>query len=270
MHKSLTLPGVNLKSVAIPAEHGGWMFLLEPVLLGLAVALSPPGMLLGLAALGAFLARHPLKLAISDYRSGRRTARTPWATRFAAFYAAIALGAFTLVLLTARTDFLLPLLIAAPLVLVQLYFDANRRSRELWAELSGAVALGAVASAIALLAGWPLVSALALWLIPIARGASAIPYVRARLRLERGKITPAETLPVWASHLLGLAVLLLCAYANLTPWLSAAVMAVLLGRAVWGLSPWRRHVRAQTVGIQEVIWGFVTIIAVALGYQLGW
>ncbi|MBZ0296495.1 MAG: YwiC-like family protein [Anaerolineae bacterium] len=33
----------NLRSVALPAEHGGWGFLIEPILLGLLVAFSVNG-----------------------------------------------------------------------------------------------------------------------------------------------------------------------------------------------------------------------------------
>lgn len=34
---------VRLKSIALPVEHGGWLFVLEPVLLGLLVVPSAGG-----------------------------------------------------------------------------------------------------------------------------------------------------------------------------------------------------------------------------------
>lgn len=41
----------SLRSVAIPAEHGGWGLTLEPGILGVLVAPDLAGVLLGLAAL---------------------------------------------------------------------------------------------------------------------------------------------------------------------------------------------------------------------------
>ena len=60
-----------VRSVALPSEHGGWSFLLEPIALGLAVAPSLAGLLLGVAVTGAFLTHQPLKTAVKDWRAGR-------------------------------------------------------------------------------------------------------------------------------------------------------------------------------------------------------
>ncbi|GIW24085.1 MAG: hypothetical protein KatS3mg069_0352 [Meiothermus sp.] len=57
---------VPLKTVALPNEHGGWGFTLEPILLGLLVAPSWAGLGLGVFALAAFFTRHPLKLWLAD------------------------------------------------------------------------------------------------------------------------------------------------------------------------------------------------------------
>ena len=69
-------PTVPWRPVALPAEHGGWGFLAEPVVLGLVLAPSAAGLCLALAALAAFLARHPLRLALIDRRKGVRYPRT--------------------------------------------------------------------------------------------------------------------------------------------------------------------------------------------------
>lgn len=50
----------SLRALALPAEHGGWGFVLEPVVLGLLVCPSRPGGALALAATATFLAHHPL------------------------------------------------------------------------------------------------------------------------------------------------------------------------------------------------------------------
>ena len=64
----------TLRSVAMPAEHGGWGLTLEPGLLGVLVAPSAAGLLLAVAALLVFLARTPVRhlmVAWRHVRSGR-------------------------------------------------------------------------------------------------------------------------------------------------------------------------------------------------------
>jgi hypothetical protein len=56
-HKVAAGERSTLRAVAVPTEHGGWSLTLEPVLLGLMVAWSWPGLSLGVAAMLAFLAR---------------------------------------------------------------------------------------------------------------------------------------------------------------------------------------------------------------------
>ena len=103
---------VRWKAVAMPPEHGGWGFLLEPIVLGMLVAPSWAGLFWGVAALGAFLAQHPLKLAYTDRKRGRRYARTAAAERVLLIYAGVALAGFALARSAAEA--------AAPLALVAL------------------------------------------------------------------------------------------------------------------------------------------------------
>jgi hypothetical protein len=259
-------PRTTFRSIAIPNEHGGWMFLLEPALIGLGAAFTAPGLFLALAALGAFLTRHPLKLALDDYLKRRSVPRTLWAIRFAALYALCAGAAFVAAFYTAQHSFLLPLLLAAPLALAQIYLDAHKRSRDLTAELTGAIAMGALAACALLLAGWDIKLAFAAWVIVILRAMTSILYVRARLRLERN--TLISPLPAWASHVVALFVIGGLAYLRLVPAL--AVVAVLLWgiRALIGLSSLRRPARAQIVGIHETLLGLVTVALVVTGYWL--
>src|SRR4051812_44173992 len=161
---------VRLRNIALPVEHGGWGLSLEPVVLGLLVAPSIPGMFLAFAALAAFLARQPLKLAMGDRRCARRFPRTLIAERFALFYIAIAtLSLLAAIAMTTSYLLLLPLLLASPLALVQLHFDRVGRSRTLLPELSGATAMASIATSIALASGWPSASAFGLWAILTAR-----------------------------------------------------------------------------------------------------
>ena len=266
MVNKISPPRTTFRSVAIPNEHGGWMFLLEPALIGLGAAFTAPGLLLALAALGAFLTRHPLKLALDDYLKRRCVPRTRWAVGFTVLYALCAGAAFIAAVTTARHSFLLLLLLAVPLALAQIYLDAQKRSRDLAAELTGAIAMGALSACALLIAGWDIKLALAAWAIVILRSITSILYVRARLRLERN--TPISPLPTWGSHVVALSVMGGLAYLRLVPAL--AVVAVLLWgiRAVIGLSPLRRPARAQTIGIRETLLGLLTVGLVVAGYWL--
>jgi hypothetical protein len=255
-----------IKSVALPSEHGGWSFLVEPLLLGLLVAFSRPGVLLCVAAVGAFLAHQPLKTAIKDAKAGRRAPRTVWARRFALGYGLTAAVAFAGVLAVAPPRFLLVLAAALPFAAVQLYLDAKNRSRALAAETCGAIALATTAPAIAALQGWPLGLLAGLWLLPVARALPSILYVRARLKLEHGK--PAPQTPSLAAHGAAVVAVAAAARADLVPWLAEVALGVLLLRSVHGLSPWRIGRTAKAVGMQEIAFGLLAVVVFAVGYAI--
>ncbi|MEZ4560177.1 MAG: YwiC-like family protein, partial [Caldilineaceae bacterium] len=97
------------RSIALPTEHGGWGFLLEPLLLGRLVAPSTAGLLLLIATVAAFLLRQPLKIVLVDRRRGQQSKRTEMARRFALLYALLALVAAVGTLALAGPRFLLAL-----------------------------------------------------------------------------------------------------------------------------------------------------------------
>ncbi|HEX7318296.1 MAG TPA: YwiC-like family protein [Pyrinomonadaceae bacterium] len=259
--------GVRLKTVALPTEHGGWGITLEPVVLGLLVAPSVAGAGLALATVAAFLARHPFKIVAGDRRRGRRFARTPYAERFTLVYVAVALEGMVLAFLTAKDyTFLLPLAVAAPLAAVQLWYDAEGRSRGLLPELAGSVAMGSVACSLALAggAGWPL--ALGLWALLAARFVPAIVYVRARLTELHGK--EFARWPSLAAHVVAVVAAVMLAAFKLLPWLAAVATVVLLARAAYGFAR-RWPSTAKRVGFSEIAFGALTVAAAAVGVAFG-
>jgi len=256
---------VRLKSIALPVEHGGWGLLAEPLVLGLIVAPSWAGLGIGLSALFAFLARHPLKIALADRSLGRRTARTAPAERFALGYALLAILAL-LPATAGATGWWLPLALAAPLGLVQFVHDVRNRGRHILPELLGGIALGSVAAAEVRAAGWTMAAALVAWAVMAAKAAVAILYVRARLRCDRG--LEFGRAAVIATHVLAIAGAALLAAQGRLPWLAAAAFAVLLARAVHGLSRFHRRVRPQAVGFAEMAYGIGFVLATAAGYLI--
>src|SRR5574340_648782 len=98
-------PAVPWKAVALPVEHGGWGLLGEPLALGLALAPSVAGACLTVAAIAAFLSRHPLKLVLMDRRRGVRYPRTALAETWFAGYSAVALLALAAAVALASAPF---------------------------------------------------------------------------------------------------------------------------------------------------------------------
>ena len=181
------------------------------------------------------------------------------------YFAAFTVGAVgTLALADHRV--LLPLIIAAPLAVIPIYFDSIGKSRKLAPELAGTLAITSSSAVIALAGGWTVAASAALWLLLISRWIPSIFYVRSRLLLEKGK-PYAAAVPVAASAV-GAMVSAALAYYGLAPRLAAVVMAVLLVRAAIGLSRYSRRRKAKQIGIVEVIYGAVFVIAVIVGYHL--
>ncbi len=254
---------VRLRPIALPAEHGGWSFVLEPILLGWLVAFSTAGLFYGIGMFFAFMARHPLKLALSDRRKGQRLARTPYAERFALGYGLTAAVAFGRALLTGGLIPLVPLLVALPLFALQAYWDATGQSRELLTELSGPAALAVIAAAITLAGGWSPLQSFALWVLIVARALPSVLYVRARLRRGRG-----QPFSYWANGAHGGALLLAFPLldAGLIPITALLALLLLFLRSRYGLLIAEPRVPAKVIGVQEVIFGAVFVVFTALGY----
>lgn len=251
---SLPLRTVSLRPLALPAEHGGWGFLFEPMLLGLLVAPSWSGVLVGAAALFAFLARHPLKLALQDVTRGRSYPRTRYCRALAAVYLFGGALSLTSAVMMSGARVLIPLALVVPLALTQVLYDAHRRERELLPELSGAAAMASIAAAVAIAGAMRIVPAFGLAGIIVARTLPSILYVRAML----------GRMPAWPS--IALHVTAIACVALFAGPYAIAAMVVLLLRATWGLS--HEPPRAQTIGWREIVFGALTVALAAIAYRL--
>jgi hypothetical protein len=257
---------VRIRPIALPVEHGGWGLSIEPIALGLSVVPSIAGLCLGIATMGAFLARQPFKIFVADLRNRRSMARTPIARNFFLLYAAIALlGLLGAIFFAPNKEFLLPLLLALPFGLVQLIYDAIGSSRSLIPELSGATSLAAVATSIALVGGLYLPLAFGLWLILVARVVPTIFYVRAKIRQVRGETV--SVYPTMLFHLLALGITFYFVWIGIISKLGVIVIGVLLVRALYGMGTNSWLSTAKRVGISELIFGTLLAIAVAIGYH---
>jgi hypothetical protein len=260
-------PKVRLRTIAFPVEHGGWGFLAEPVLLGLAVAPSLAGLAIALATVAAFLMRHPAKMFWRNRHRVDASPRFRWARRFAVLYAALAGAVFAAAVALGGWRPLVPFLALSPLLAVYAAYDVSNQARRLLPELAAPMGLSAAAPAIALAGGWEPAGAWTLWLLLQARAVPSILYVRARLRLERG--AEIDRRPSAWSHLGALLLGAGLAARGLAPWLAAVALAVLLARSVRGLSASRRPAKAKEVGFSELAFGLGYVAATAVGFRLG-
>lgn len=258
---------IDRKKIALPSEHGSWGFLFEPIVASLAIGFSLPGAMIAIMTIGGFLARQPLKVLIIDRTGQRNAERARVAAGFIAIFASIALIGFTGAVLTGGLHPFVPFFIVLPLACVQIYFDGSRKSRGLLPEIFGAVTISSSAAAILLAAGFSWPPALALWLVMVSRLIPSIIYVRNRLKLEKGKsFSLTAVVMTNAAAVIAAGVL---AYNGLASVLVPPMMILLLVRAVAGLSPNRRKLKAMKIGILEVVYGTLTVAAIIVGYYAG-
>jgi hypothetical protein len=271
-HRSASSPGApiptversTLRAVAMPTEHGGWSLTLEPILLGLLAAWSWPGLALGLAAMLAFLARTPLKLVLVDRWRGRWLDRTSVAARVA-FVEVLMLAALVVVAgLAADEPFWFPLLAAAPLVAIELWFDMRSRGRRLLPELAGTVGIGSVAAAIALAHGTENASALGLWVVVAARGAAAIPYARTQVFRTRGR--PYH---LWHSDLAQALAVVAVAVAYFADAVPLAAAIAITAVAAFNIGAVRAAPRpAKIIGFQQMFFGVAVVGVTAVAVMV--
>lgn len=251
------------RSIVLPTEHGGWSFLFEPILLGLLVAFSLAGVAISAAAIGVFLAQQPLKIALKDRLRGKYYPRTASAERFAALFSGLAIFSGVIALLTARQNFLAPLLIAVPLALLQLAYATRNRAREIVPEISGAWALGASAPLIGLAGGIALPTATLLWSVLMLRALASIVYVRVRLR--RARQEPARVEGALLLHVLALGIFVALWRAGIVDATLPIAFGVLLARAAKGLlAP--KAVPTKVIGFSEI--GFGVLVAILAAWAV--
>ncbi len=248
------------RQVAVPAEHGGWSLTVEPVVLGLFVAWSRSGVLLGLAAVLAFLARTPLKLVLVDRWRDRWLDRT----RLAALIGGCELLAIAVLgVLGAQIAgdgrWWVPLAVAAPLVAVELWYDMRSRGRRLVPELAGAMGISSIAVAIALAGGRSMSISLGLWCVLGARAAAAIPHVRTQIfRLHRRPVRRWHSDLAQASAVAAVVIGWALGGVTIASVAGVAVVSALNVALV------RRPPRpAVTIGIQQMLFGIAVVAVTA-------
>ncbi|MDJ0923246.1 MAG: YwiC-like family protein [Acidimicrobiia bacterium] len=254
------------RSIALPTEHGGWGFTLEPILLGLLVAPSPAAWELSVAALAVFLARRPTKLVITDLVRRRWLRRTSVALGFVGGYGALALAGLAGAVVTAEAAFWSPLLVAAPLAAIALYADSQSQSRGLVPEIAGSSSMGATVAMIALADGWEPAAAFGLWAVLVARAVTTVVLVRGQIRRVHGR--PVGAGRIYATQGLTVLVVAAGAAAEILPWLSVIAIAA-IGLVAY-VSLQRPPAAARVVGWTQITVGLCVVLLTAVGIRAGW
>jgi hypothetical protein len=207
------------------------------------------------------VARAPLKLALVDHLRRRDLARTRLARRVAAVEIALLLGLVVLALLLAEASFLWPLALAAPLVLIELWYDIRSRSRRLVPELAGVIGVAAVAAAIVLAGGGTNRLAAGLWCVAAARAVAAIAFVRVQLRRSKGQ-APTR----WLNDGFQVVALGGVAIGWMADAISTAGVVAIAALALVHTVLVRRPVPSTPIiGAQQVVFGLAVVLTAGLG-----
>lgn len=253
-------PRAGWRAVALPSEHGGWGLTLEPVLLGLIVAFSGAGVAIGLVALLAFLARTPVKTVLVDRWRHRWLSRTRLAAIIAAAELTLLVALLVIAALTADGAFWVPLVLALPLMGVELWFDMRSRGRQLVPELAGSIGIAAVASAIVVAGGMDAATAAGVWLVLAARALASLPFVRFQIRRLRDQ--PHR---LWPQDLAQVAAIAAAAAGVVLGWLPwgalVPVAAIAAVQVVLARTPPRP---AKVVGMQQMVLGLAVTISAGI------
>jgi hypothetical protein len=263
---SKKIPKVRLSGVALPTEHGSWGFLFEPLVAALIISPSISGFFAAVIYIGAFLMRQPLKIFLGNLHIKGTLAQKTAALKFIFLYVFISFAGFWGCVFYNRLESFLPAFLILPIAIFQIYLDSQRKSRELFAETAGAIAISSSAAVVALSGGWTIVNALALWTVFILRLIPSVLYVRNRLRLEKGKVF-SFYIPLTA-HLIALFGIFGLAAQGFIPKLIIVAFMVLTIRNIKGLSRFHRPTKAMKIGVLEVIFGLLTVLSVILGGYL--
>lgn len=252
-----------LRHIALPADHGSWVFLLSPLLIGLFAGknLSPASVYLIIAALAAFLIRQPVTVIVKIY-SGRRGQRDlPAAWFWAGVYGLTAAAAFAVLISQGYSYLFVLVLPGIPVFAWHLYLVSRRAERrQLGVEIvgSGVLALAAPAAYWVSLrspdrVGW-LLFALC-WL----QSAASIIYAYLRLEQRELKTLPSldKRLRMGTRALLyttfNLYLVLALSYAGLVPRALTLPYILQWAESLWGTVKPAIGVRLTRIGIRQLI-----------------
>lgn len=185
------------RHIALPSDHGSWVFILSPLLIGLFAGgrLTVASVYLIIGVMAAFLIRQPLSTAVKVY-SGRRSRRDlPAAWLWSIVYGMIALIAFAGLVLQGFAYLAILAIPGIPVFIWHLLLISRRAERrQVGVEIVGSGVL-ALAAPAAYWVGIGSPEATGWWLFLLTWFQSAASIVYAYLRLEQRELNSLPDLP---------------------------------------------------------------------------
>jgi hypothetical protein len=183
------------RHIALPQDHGSWVFILSPLLIGLFAGkhFTPASINLVVAAMGAFLLRQPVSIAVKAYAGRRSREELPAARFWMLVYGVIILLALAELAIAGFFCLLCLAIPGIPVFAWHLYLVSKRAERkQAGVEILGTGALALAAPAAYWVGigyydplGW------VLWLLIWLQSAASIVY--AYLRLEQRTLSSKGT-----------------------------------------------------------------------------
>jgi hypothetical protein len=251
------------RHIALPGEHGAWVFILSPLLIGIFAGgqWKLETAYLIIAAMAAFLIRQPVTIAVKVY-SGRRPRRDLPATWFwIGVYSILALLSIVGLVLSGYSYLLYLALPGAPVFIWHLYLvsrRAERRQAGVEVVASGVLALAAPA------AYWTGVSQpdpMGWWLFGLTWIQSAASIVYAYLRLEQREL-PSTPPPIqrlrtgWRALLytsFNLVAVLAFSWAGWLPELIFLPYLLQWGETLWGTLHPAVGMKPTLIGLRQLL-----------------
>jgi hypothetical protein len=257
------------RHVAVPTDHGSWVFLASPLLIGLVAGgrIETPTLYLIVASICGFLVRQPITIAVKIF-SGRRSREDLEAAGFWIVAYSLIGSVHVLGLVIRGFHYVLYLLVPAVPVfawyLILVSRRAERRQMMLEVVASGALALTAPAAMWVGLGrydsyGW------LLWVMAWAQSAASIVYTYVRLEQrvrpasEAAGVPHARTAVLLASFNLA-ATAVLALFDAVSPWLVLPFVPQWL-EVLWGSRHPATGQKPRTIGMRQL---FVSALFTAL------
>lgn len=262
MESTFTISSYLRKQIAIPQDHGSWVFILSPLLIGIALGGWSTGMLfLILSATAGFLIRQPITILIKTY-SGRRSERDrPTALFWSGIYTLLGLIGVVGLALTGHSFVLLLALPGVPVFAWHLWLVSRRSERrQVGVEIVAVGVLSLAAPAAYWVGiGQPDLLGIWLWLLVWFQSAASIVYAYLRLEQRGLKHTPglAGRLRMGARALayttFNLAAVSIVSLAGLLPPLLPLAYALQWLESLYGTLVPAVGVKPTRIGIRQLI-----------------
>jgi len=248
--------------IALPQEHGSWGFFLEPIILAVLIAYSPPGVFLAISSFFIFLAHQPIRV-LFDKKISRENKSFAFAIFLA--YAGISLLFLWKVFSLVNFYSLFPYFFSLLLMIGFLFIEINTRKENFIARLVPPLAVCLTAVSIVLFSRTDIEFATAFYWVLLGRSATTSIYIHEKLKkLKREKFYFSRVMII---HLLFLFVLLFLVILGNVPILSIVALLILFVRSIIGLKS-QKKTNVRKIGLWEFAHGVIYLVIVSIGYLL--